>query len=437
VAAVAASERERLREGGIELRCERALVRLPSRVRAGAPAMDLTTDAGAVLSSRVDVIVEAMGGVEPARTLVSQALTLGIPVVTANKSLVAAHGPELRALAARHDVPFLFEAAALSGVPCLGALARRPLAASVRTIAAVLNGTTHFILNAVAGGATFRDALAEAQARGYAEPDSTADISGRDAAEKLTILLHLAGCAHARTNALTTRGIDAIGAADFRSAAALGGTIKPVALATIGACDHDESGAWVGPGFVPSSHLFARLDGVTNAIALRGDDGRASCFLGPGAGPAVTAATIIDDVVEAATSKSVSQNWYVARTECWSASDSPAEPRSAPRTIRNSATRSKRAGSWKVSHDEQSFASPARSAWFIRLTNSDAFSVRDVAEFLAAHHVPALQIVAEGGAIAARTVDASWATIREAAEALDACGAGTLVLPVLGAEAQA
>jgi homoserine dehydrogenase len=380
--------------------------------------IDLLTDGRDLISSGVDVIVEALGGVEPARTLVAHALALGIPVVTANKSLVAAHGPELRALAAHNRVPFLCDAAALAGVPCLGALASRPLASSVRTIAGVLNGTTHYIVNAIASGATFERALADAQSRGYAEPDSHADISGRDAAEKLTLLLQLAGCANVRTNEVTTRGIDGISASDIACARQLGGTIKPVALASIGRGNDNESGAWVGPALVDEGHLFARLDGVTNAIALTGDHGRASCFIGPGAGPEVTAATIIDDVVEAARS--------IADTM---------EPRDRmePRAFRPGVA----AGSKDPALHCDRFTSPSPSGWFVRLGNGGAFAARDVAEFLAAYHVPALQVTLVDGVVAARTVPSSWVTVQAVVDALNACGADACAWPVLDAGSRA
>jgi hypothetical protein len=274
----------------------------------------------------------------------------------------------------------------------------------------VLNGTTHYILNGIANGASFERALADAQARGYAEPDSHADISGRDAAEKLTLLLQLAGCANVRTSELTTRGIDGISASDVACARQLGGTIKPVALASIGRDAGDESGAWVGPAFVDDSHLFARLDGVTNAIALTGDYGRASCFIGPGAGPEVTAATIIDDVVEAANAFTDTMEGRVFRPGRNPGSKDPGL------------------------HSAESFTSPSPSSWFIRLGNGRAFAARDVAEFLATYHVPALQVTSCDGLVAARTVPSSWATAQGVVDALNACGADACALPVVAAE---
>jgi homoserine dehydrogenase len=206
---------------------------------------------------------------------------------------------ELTALAARRRTAFAYDAAVLAGVPFIGSLSRRPLIAAARRLEGVINGTSHFITNAIEAGASFADALAEATARGYAEPDSSADISGRDAAEKLAILLHLSGHRGVRVGDLKTTDLSVLAPSDFAEAGRLGGTIKPVALASL---DPAAPGAWVGPAFVASGHPFARLGGVTNALRLIGASGRDVLFAGPGAGPEATAITILDDVVEAVTS---------------------------------------------------------------------------------------------------------------------------------------
>jgi homoserine dehydrogenase len=388
VAAFAHDERDRLAACGVELRCTTALVRDCDRVRPGAASIELVTEGRLAVDRRTDVVVEALGGIEPARSIVTEALRLGIPVVTANKSLLAAHGPELRALAARHETPFFFEAAALAGVPCLGAFSRRPLLSSVTRIAGILNGTSHVILSAVERGVTFDDALASAVRDGYAEPDSAADVSGRDAAEKLTVLLQLAGRISVRTEGLPSLGISAITPSDFDCAHRLGGTLKPIALASLA---RETGGAWIGPGFVPEAHAFRRLTGVTNALHLTGNRGRDALFIGPGAGPGVTAATIIDDVVEAVTSP--------------------------PSSAAPFAT---------VDPDGAALSRPPRSAWFVRLDRS-RYAARDVAEFLAASGVPAIHVVEREDAIALLTVPSSWRVIQEAIHALD----GVLVLPVL------
>jgi homoserine dehydrogenase len=147
-----------------------------------------------------------LGGVHPAYDYVRQALEAGIPVVTANKSLMAEKGEELRAIARRAGVSLAYEAAVLAGVPFIGAWTRRPLMGSPLRITGILNGTSHFLTCALERGGSFESALTEAIDRGYAEPDSAADVSGRDAAEKLTILAHLSGCRDLKVSDLTTMG---------------------------------------------------------------------------------------------------------------------------------------------------------------------------------------------------------------------------------------
>ena len=297
VAATATRERDRLAGAGVRLTCHHALVRDVRKPRSGPP-LGLYDDGGAIVNARVDVIVEALGDAEPARTLLTRALERGIPVVTANKTLVAHHGRALEALARRRQTIFAFDAAVVAGVPFLGSLARRPLVSATERIAGVINGTSHFILTAMDGGASYQAALAEAVERGYAEPDSRADTSGRDAAEKLTILLHLAGCRDVEVADLTCAPLDAVDAADLACAREGGGAIKPVALASLTA---SRPGAWVGPVFVRRDHPFAHLSGVDNALAITAENGHTVTFAGPGAGPDVTAVTIIDDIVEAVT----------------------------------------------------------------------------------------------------------------------------------------
>jgi homoserine dehydrogenase len=299
VAALAEVERETITRAGVDLRCVGALVRDCDKPRLGPRLPVLTDDTDRVFSNDITVIVEVIGGIEPARSLVTRALDAGIPVITANKTLVAHHGLELAALAASRRTAFAYDAAVLAGVPFIGSLSRRPLIAAARRIEGVINGTSHFITNAIEAGASFDDALAEAGARGYAEPDSSADVSGRDAAEKLAILLHLSGHRGVRVGDLKTTDLNVLAPSDFAEARRLGGTIKPVAVASL---DPAAPGAWVGPAFVASGHPFARLGGVTNALRLIGASGRDVLFAGPGAGPEATAITILDDVIEAVTS---------------------------------------------------------------------------------------------------------------------------------------
>ncbi len=378
----------------LNLVCTAALVRDAARARA-ASAATLVDDPARVLD-HADVIVEVLGGVEPARTLVEAALLRRIPVVTANKTMMAAHGPELRLLARETGTPLLFEAAVVAGVPFVGAVARRPLLSGVSALTGILNGTSHFITTGIERGAEFADVLARAQAAGYAEPDSSADVSGRDAAEKLTILLHLCGATTARTPQLCRRGIDTLSAADLAAAQALGGTIKPIAHASL---DAARPGSWVGPAFIPQAHAFAPFTGVTNALQLQWGSDAPVLFAGPGAGPAVTAATLLDDIVEALTAK---------ETDTFSIG---ADHKRAARAALD-------------------LSQPPASRWFVRASGLDV-SAADVAEFLAARSVPALRVEAGAFGVAALTAHSAWAAASNAADALAALGAVVTLCPAL------
>ena len=272
-----------------------ALVRDTSRPRP-ADLPPLTEDARLILQSEPDVLVELLGGTEPARSLVVEALHKRIPVVTANKTLLAHHGAELRDVAQRTGTPLLYEAAVIAGVPFLGTFGRRPRAASVTSLAGIVNGTSNFVLTRCAtDNVSVAEALADAQRRGYAEPDPRDDVHGTDARDKLAVLLQHFAHVAVPLDTIEVRGLDAISRGQAVHARELGGAIKPVVSAdwTNGAVD-----AFVGPAFVPLTHPLATVDGVENAIVLRSPGGRL-IFRGPGAGPEVTAATVLDDVDEA------------------------------------------------------------------------------------------------------------------------------------------
>jgi homoserine dehydrogenase len=257
----------------------------------------LTTEPCQALASNPDIVVEVLGGIEPARSAILAALAAKIPVVTANKSLLAAHGDELFAAAARAGVPLMYEASVLAGVPFLSMFRRRPLARTVTGIQGILNGTSNFILSRMArDGADFSAALADAQRLGYAEPDPSKDIDGDDPVEKLCVLLRHFGDFSVAPSQIERRGIRDLGPADLQHAAAFGGTIRPVAVASWRGTTVT---AYAGPAFVESTNQLGRVDGVQNAVLLTTPLADALFFSGPGAGPSVTAATVLDDVVEA------------------------------------------------------------------------------------------------------------------------------------------
>ena len=283
---------------GIHFTVSTALVRDVRRLRAvDTSSFTLTTDPFEPLASNPDVVVEVLGGIEPARSAILAALAARIPVVTANKSLLAAHGDELFAASARAGVPLLYEASVLAGVPFLSTFRLRPLARTVTAIQGILNGTSNFILSRMArDGAGFSAALADAQRLGYAEPDPSKDIEGDDAVEKLCVLLRHFGDFSVAPSQIDRRGITGLGPADLQHAAAFGGTIRPVAAAS---WRDDTVTAYAGPAFVESTHQLCRVDGVQNAVLLTTPLADGLFFSGPGAGPSVTAATVLDDVVEA------------------------------------------------------------------------------------------------------------------------------------------
>lgn len=284
-------------DGHSRARLTGALVRDLSRVRPRCGPIDLTTDPERVFAARPDVLVEVLGGVEPARTLVLAALERRIPVVTGNKTLVAHHGEELLEAAARNATAFRYEACVLAGVPFLGTFAARPLAARVTTLTGIVNGTSNYVLSrATADGLPVAAAIADAQRLGFAEPDPASDMDGIDAAQKLAVLAWHFGLGSIAPAEFETRGLRDLDREDLAAAAALGGTIKPIAAIEQAS---GRTAAFVGPAFVPIAHRLAAVAGVENGLILETASGPLF-FSGPGAGPLATATTILDDVAEAA-----------------------------------------------------------------------------------------------------------------------------------------
>lgn len=293
-----AADRAAIAELGCRFQIEHALVRDVGKRRQCPKPARVTSSSDAFLRGHYDIVIEALGAVEPARTIVARLLGKGVSVVTANKALVAAHGAQLESIAAAHGAAFRYEASALAAVPFLGTLAERPLAASVHCLIAIVNGTTNFVLSALAEPATtFEQAVARAQEPGYAEPDPSRDLDGLDAADKLQLLATLFGWGHISREALDVTGIRAVTAADLAAARCAGGTIKPIVYG-----ERDATGvrAFVAPAFVRSSEPLASLGGALNGIRLDGRYVSNLFFSGPGAGPDVTAATLLDDALQAA-----------------------------------------------------------------------------------------------------------------------------------------
>jgi homoserine dehydrogenase len=276
-------------------------------IACGVPAA-IVTDAPAhlVADPDVDVIVEVMGGDEPARTLIAAALAAGKSVVTANKHVVAHHGAELEAIARDHGGTFRFEAAVGGGTPVLSPLAADLAANEVHQVRGIVNGTTNFILTSMReNGSAYADVLAEAQARGYAEADPRGDVEGNDAVNKVVILARLAfGAWLAPADVLTTPptlrgagrpGITGVTADEVAAAGVLGLTLKLIALAEIGADGRPT--ASVLPSVVDRDCPLGRTDWVLNRIEVVADPVGTVAFSGPGAGGDATSSAVLGDLI--------------------------------------------------------------------------------------------------------------------------------------------
>ncbi len=279
---------------------------------------DLLTDAPAhlVASPETDVIVEVMGGDEPARTLIAAALGAGKPVVTANKHVVAHHGPELEAIARRTETTLRFEAAVAGGIPILGPLAADLAGNDVRRVRGIVNGTTNYILTAMAHeGRPYDEVLADAQELGYAEADPTGDVEGDDAVNKLVILARLAfgvwlepatvGRRPPTSTGDGSPGITGVTDQEMEGAAALGLTIKLLATATRRTDGTIE--AAVIPTAVPADSPFGWTDGVTNRIEIDAEPLGTVRLDGPGAGGPATSSAVLGDLV--AVARGVGSTW--------------------------------------------------------------------------------------------------------------------------------
>jgi homoserine dehydrogenase len=263
------------------------------------PARCYTDDAAAVVDDPdVDIVVEVIGGIEPARRLIVDALMAGKPVVTANKELIATHGRELFETAEGAGVDLLFEASVGGGIPLIRPLRESLAGDRIRRITGIVNGTTNYILTAMTdGGASFDDALAEAQRLGFAEADPTADVEGFDAAAKAAIIASIAFGARVVASDVYREGIAEITADDIASARDLGYVVKLLAIAE----DLDgEVAVRVHPTMVPEHHPLASVRDSFNAVFIEGDAVGELMLYGRGAGGMPTASAVLGDLVDAA-----------------------------------------------------------------------------------------------------------------------------------------
>jgi homoserine dehydrogenase len=275
---------------------ERALERA-REVTRGASDVNLTDDAAKVLAhADIDIVVELIGGIEPARTLILRAIDNGKHVVTANKALLARHGNEIFAAAHRKGVMVAFEGAVAGGVPIIKALREGLTANRIEWIAGIINGTSNFILSEMrAKGASFKTVLAEAQARGYAEADPTFDIEGIDAAHKLTIMSAIAFGVPMQFDKVYTEGISKLTGEDISYAEEMGYRIKLLGITRRTAAGIELR---VHPTLIPAKRLIANVEGVMNAVLVKGDAVGATMYYGAGAGAEPTASAVIADLVD-------------------------------------------------------------------------------------------------------------------------------------------
>ena len=265
------------------------------------PAL-LTTDANQAIDD-ADLVIELIGGIEPPRTLVLRALSQGKTVVTGNKALLAAHGPELYEVAAQNGADLYYEAAVAGAVPVVYGLRESLAGDKILRVLGIVNGTTNFILDSMTStGASYEDALAEAQRLGFAEAEPTADVEGLDAAAKCAILASLAFHTRVSIDDVAVEGISSITADDIAEAEAGGNVIKLLAIAE--RVTKDDGTEWVSvrvhPTLVPRDHALANVNGAFNSIVVDGESAGRLMFYGQGAGGAPTATAVLSDVVAAA-----------------------------------------------------------------------------------------------------------------------------------------
>jgi homoserine dehydrogenase len=304
VASILLDQRELLQQRtGMQFDVRHVVVRDLKKAdrRTGLP---VSTDAMAAINDpKVDIVVELIGGTTLAGEYLQAALKAGKPVVTANKSLLAARGPELFSLARKHSACIAFEASCGGGIPIINALTYGLVANRIDALVGIVNGTCNFILTQMTrNGWSYAKALAEAQAMGFAEADPTLDVSGRDAAQKLAVLAGLAFNARIDEADVHIEGIDTLQDQDFKLAKELGYVIKLLAIAerVVTPTHPNRLGLRVHPTLVHQSDLLAEVSGSFNAVSVYGNAVGHALFYGRGAGRMPTASAVVSDIVNVA-----------------------------------------------------------------------------------------------------------------------------------------
>jgi homoserine dehydrogenase len=287
------------RRAGARIEIVRIAVRDPEKRRDASPLPNLVKEPDDVVTAGdVDVVLELIGGIEPARTLVLRAMEAGKSVVTANKALLAEHGPELFDEAVRRGVDLLYEAAVGGGIPVIRSIREHLAGDRVTRLTAILNGTTNFILTRMTeDGASLEDAVREAQALGFAEADPSADVGGHDAAAKVAILATIAFDTSVAGSAVFRQGIERVSADDIAFAARLGYVVKLLAVAERAG---DAVSVRVQPAMLPTSHPLASVRESFNAVLVEGERVGPLMLYGRGAGGDPTATSVVGDLIELA-----------------------------------------------------------------------------------------------------------------------------------------
>ena len=285
---------------GSQVKIKKILVRNLEKARAKVEDPSVLTNSWdeIINDPEIDLVIELMGGIEPARTYILSALEAGKHVVSANKDLIAVHGKELFDMAETHHVDFLFEAAVAGGIPIIRPLKQCLAGNHMREVMGIVNGTTNFILTKMTQeGMEFKEALALATELGYAEADPTADIEGLDAGRKVAILASVAFNSRVVFDDVYIEGITKISAKDIRYAKEMGCDIK-----LLGVARNTEEGieAYVCPMLIPSSHPLASVNDSYNAVFVNGDAVENAMFFGRGAGELPTASAVVGDVFDIA-----------------------------------------------------------------------------------------------------------------------------------------
>lgn len=286
---------------GIEVTINRIAIKDLNKARLAQVDIDLfTTDwLDLVNDPAVDIVVELIGGTTTAYDIVAAALTAGKPVVTGNKALLAERGQGLFALSNEHNTPIHFEAAVAGAIPIIKAVQDSFVGNNIESMAGIINGTSNYILQRMTeAGLGYTEALGEAQKLGYAEADPTLDVNGWDAAHKAILLTSLAYGFTIDPQKIYVRGIERVRTMDIEFAKQLGYVVKLLCVVR----EHVDGTIELRtqPSFIPASHVLSNVNGVYNALAIKGDAAGDSLFYGKGAGKEPTASSVVADIVEAA-----------------------------------------------------------------------------------------------------------------------------------------